>query len=68
LLLDKAPSHLNETLLKSNDGMMIVKILPANITSLIQPMDQGVISSVKRLYHANLIKTLANEDDGKERE
>jgi len=42
---------------------MIVKFLPPNVTSLIQHMDQGVISSVKRLYLANLFKTLANEDD-----
>jgi len=45
LLLDNALSHPNETLLKPNDGMMIVKFLPPNVTSLIQPMDQGVISS-----------------------
>ena len=63
-LLDNAPSHPNETLLKSNDGIMIVKFLPPNVTGLIQPMDQGVISSVKRLCRANLLKTLANEDDG----
>jgi DDE superfamily endonuclease len=63
LLIDNAPSHPNETILKTNDGFMIAKFLPPNVTSLIQPMDQGVISSMKRLYRADLLKILAEEDD-----
>lgn len=39
LLLDNAPSHPNESLLKSNDGKIFVKYLPPNVTALIQPMD-----------------------------
>ena len=63
LLIDNAPSHLNETILKTNDGLMIAKFLPPNVTSLIQPMDQDVISSMKRLYRSGLLITLTEEDD-----
>ena len=44
LLLENAPSHPNESILKRNDGLRVAKLLPANVPSLIQPMDQGVIS------------------------
>jgi hypothetical protein len=43
LLLDNAPSHPNEDILKSEDGNIFVKYLPPNVTAMIQPMDQGVI-------------------------
>jgi hypothetical protein len=35
LLLDNAPSHPNEDILKSEDGNIFVKYLPPNVTSLI---------------------------------
>ena len=41
LLLDNAPSHPNESVLKTNDGLIVTKILPPNVTSFIQPMDHG---------------------------
>jgi len=63
LLLDNAPSHPHESILKTNDGLMVSKFLPPNVTSLIQPMDQGVLSSMKRLYRQKLLKTLVEEDD-----
>jgi hypothetical protein len=46
LLLDNAPLHPRESIPTSNDGL-IVKFLPPNATAVIQPMDQGVIISVK---------------------
>ena len=41
LILDNAPSHPNESFLSMHNGMMKAKFLPPNVTSLIQPMDQG---------------------------
>jgi hypothetical protein len=61
LLLDNAPSHPNESLLKSEDGKMFVKYLPANVKALIQPMDQSVISSMKHIYHSNLLQKYTDE-------
>jgi hypothetical protein len=61
LLLDNAPSHLNESLLKSDDGKIFVKNLPEKVMTLIQPMDQGVISSMKHNYHSNLLQKYTDE-------
>lgn len=56
LFIDNAPSHPAAEQLKSADGNIFVKFLPPNTTSLIQPMDQGVIRSFKELYRGCLIK------------
>jgi hypothetical protein len=63
LLLDNAPSHSRQSLLTSDDGLIIVTFLPPNVTAIIQPMDQGVIASMKCCYWAYLLRTFAAEDD-----
>ena len=50
LLLDNAPAHPAERALVGLDGRIKVIYLPPNTTSLIQPMDQGVIEACKRGY------------------
>ena len=50
LLLDNAPSHSSARTLVSADGKIKCMYLPPNVTSLIQPMDQGVIENIKRRY------------------
>ncbi|MEJ1279430.1 tigger transposable element derived 2 [Cricetulus griseus] len=45
-----------EDLLSSDDGRIVVKYLPPNVASLIQPMSQGVLTTVKRYYRAGLIQ------------
>jgi hypothetical protein len=43
LLIDNAPSHPKESVLTSDDGIILVKFLPPappNATAIIQPMDQ----------------------------
>ena len=50
LLLDNCSAHPDETELMSSDGKIIAIFLPPNVTSLIQPMDQGVLESMKRRY------------------
>ncbi len=43
LLLDNCSAHPSEDQLISKDGQIIAKFLPPSVTSLIQPMDQGVL-------------------------
>ena len=51
-------AHPCEETLVSDDGKIYAKFLPANITSLIQPMDQGVLESMKRTYRKPFEETL----------
>lgn len=44
LLLDNCPAHPDAKELISDDGQITALYLPPNVTSLIQPMDQGVRS------------------------
>lgn len=62
LLMDNAPTHPIEEL-RSEDGKITCHFLPANTTSLIQPMDQGVIESFKRRYRKTFIEGLISETD-----
>ena len=50
LLLGNAPSHPSAEELNKIDPNCRVMYLPSNITSLEQPMDQGIISALKRRY------------------
>ena len=45
VLLDNAPSHPKE--LTPHDGGIRCELLPANTTSILQLMDQGIIKTVK---------------------
>ena len=58
LLLDNAPSHPNEEILKSEDGNTFVKYLSQNVTADIQPIDQGVIQNLETTYRRNLLLKL----------
>lgn len=63
LVLDNAPAHPEEALLRSDDGNVRCYFLPANTTSLIQPMDQAVIETFKRRYRKKFIQDLVMEED-----
>lgn len=56
LLLDNAPCHPNDDELVS--GNIKALFLPPNVTSLIQPLDQGVLENMKRNYRKKLLKAL----------
>ena len=62
-VLDNCPAHPNSEDLVSDDGAITAMFLPANVTSLIQPMDQGVIQSVKKRYKKMLLRRLIIQDD-----
>jgi len=63
LILDKCPAHPEEDTLVSDDGLVITKFLLANVTSLIQPMDQGVLVSLKRRYRRSLLQDVLLSED-----
>ena len=59
LLLDNCSAHRNEEELISTDGNVVAKFLHPNVTSLIQPMDQAVLVSIKRRYQGRSSKSLS---------
>ena len=63
LLLDNAPSHPDVESLSSSDGEISCLYLPPNTTSLIQPMDQGVLENLKRRYKRDLLLCLLNQEN-----
>ena len=62
LLLDNAPSHPDVDSLRSDDGEISCVYLPPNTTSLIQPMDQGVLQNIKRHYKCDLLLCLLDDE------
>ena len=58
LLLDNCSANPNEEELVSTDGKVVAKFLPPNVTSLIQPVDQGVLVSIKRRYRRKILEEL----------
>jgi len=59
LLIDGAGSHKGiEQLTFSN---ILVKLFPANTTSMLQPLDAGIIRSLKARYRARLAKEMLAE-------
>ncbi len=63
LLLDNCSAHPDEDELVSSDGKIEAVFLPPNVTSLIQPMDQGVHESIKRRYRRKLLEELLFKND-----
>ena len=65
LLLNSCSAYAGEGELMSNDGQIATKFLPPNVTSLIQPMELGVLECLKRIYRKSVLKKLVSqtEDD-----
>ena len=62
-LLDNCSAHPDEEELTSADGKGIAKFLPPNVTSLIQPMDKGVLESIKCWHQWKILEELVLQDD-----
>ena len=64
--MDNAPNHPSTTQLQTPDGNIKCVFLPANTTSICQPMDQGVLENLKRRYRRSLLEKLllSLEDQG----
>ncbi|XP_033225262.1 jerky protein homolog-like [Belonocnema kinseyi] len=66
LLLDNAPAHSPTEPLNSIDHKCEIIYLSPNVSSLIQPMNQGVISAVKLHYKTGFLRELlAGQHDNK---
>ena len=55
LLLDNAPAHPSCDKLTSRDGKVTSLFLPPYTTSILQPLDQGVLEAMKRRYKKYLL-------------
>ena len=53
LLLDNCSAHPDEEEL---DGKIYEHFLPPNVTSLIRPMDQGILEAIKKRYKKKLLR------------
>uniref|UniRef100_A0A1B6JVI3 HTH CENPB-type domain-containing protein n=1 Tax=Homalodisca liturata TaxID=320908 RepID=A0A1B6JVI3_9HEMI len=60
LLLDNAPTH-DEHLQCDDEKEIKLLFLPPNVTSLQQPMDQGVIECFKRKYRRKLLSEVLSK-------
>ena len=61
LLLDNCPAHPPAENLVSRCGKIKVSYLPKNTTSKIQPLDQGIIATMKCNYRRELLKKIVSE-------
>ncbi len=60
LIKVNAPSHPQSDCLQSPDGAFTCLFLPPNTTSILQPMNQGVLENLKRRYKSTLLQKLLN--------
>lgn len=60
------PTQPGEEELKSDNNFC--KLLPPNATALIQPMDQGPIEALKRMYRKALLSELVKDQEGNKNE
>ena len=63
LLLDNAPAHPSTARLQSRGGEVTTMFLPPNTTSILQPMDQGILEALKRRYKKNILRHLILENE-----
>jgi len=66
LVVDNAPSHPTEELLEREDGQFRTIFSLPNVTSLLQPMDQSVIETMKCYYRRQLLRKLLIEGEDEE--
>lgn len=62
LVLDNASTHPDVEHLQN--GEIKALFLPPNVTSLCQPMDQGVLQTVKKIYRRKLLSSIIQAIDG----
>ena len=63
LLIDNCSAHSDPEELASADGNIVDKFLPPNVPALIQPIDQGILESMKRRYRKTLLHRLIIADE-----
>lgn len=63
LLLDNCSAHSPRDPLVSDDGNIVVMMLPPNVTAVIQPMDQNPIKITKLKYRYMLLASVVSQED-----
>jgi Mor family transcriptional regulator len=58
LLIDRNSSHPSDQHLRSDDNCFFVQYFNSKVKSLVQPMEQGIVSDMKLLYRYNLLTEL----------
>lgn len=66
VLLDNAPAHPAASKLVALNGRIRVLYLPPNTTSLIQPMDQGIIHATKLAYRRAFLEEILVVEEAEE--
>ena len=61
LLVDNAPSHKLTPECIAAYPEFTVDFFPPNVTALMQPMDQGVIEKLKRIYRHNVLSEFSEQ-------
>lgn len=61
LFLDNCSAHPHQDELNNISGTVRTEYLPPHTTSLIQPMDQGIIETAKRIYRHRIVATLISK-------
>lgn len=61
LILDNAPTHPNAKFLQ--DGDIRVMYLPPNVTSIAQPIDQGVLECMKEKYRRIFLQKILSDNE-----
>ena len=61
MFLDNCSAHPSEEELILLDGTITVKFLPPNVTAILQPTDQGVIQSIKRVYRKSILRDFVTQ-------
>ena len=71
LITDNAPTHIIcDYDVDMEHGLKVINLshiklvfLPANVTSVVQPLDQGIIAAFKAHYRRQLVRWLISESD-----
>ena len=61
MFFDNCSAHPSEDELVSADGKITAKFLPPNITALVQPIDQEVLETIKRVYRKLILRDLISQ-------
>lgn len=63
LLMDNCSAHHCGDAICSDDGLIQALFLPPNVTSIAQPMDQGVIQNIKLIYREKLEMSILSSSE-----
>jgi hypothetical protein len=54
-------AHQSENIVQSDNGKLLVKLLPHSVTASIQPIDQGATETMETHYKGHLLQKHADD-------